>query len=540
MEPLLLIPLLFVCIAFQEVSPSQAILKKSAGSCSYNGQILHPGDIHVSEDDPCERCFCRNGILRCRIRQCPPLDCPNPSIRPKKCCPICRTPKEPKTDPNLVPAVPVDVTTEASASISPQTVTIRLLPPPITPPPPPSENNGSSVTMKETTPPPSVSLTTPIVPPPPMPPTPPATIIKNGDPGVPGPPLPTPKSVPTITSPPPTLSPDGVCRVKCKKGPRGERGPPGRRGHRGKKGIRGSRGEKGERGEIGEPGAPGPIGPLGPVGPQGPSGLQGDPGPKGERGEMGPEGPRGKKGAKGLQGPMGLPGIDGLPGPVGPSGPQGIGMRGEPGLMGPQGHPGQNGQTGPAGPPGPTGPKGEPGETPIQGQIVIVPNEYAMNKIRTEASIAYRMDDKKLYYRDDSSWNCLIKEDTLEEVKQNLIGPPGPPGLPGPRGPKGDKGDIGIMGDDGRLIQESECGNGIKELHEQCDDGNDDPHDGCIACRRAYCGDGYRRRGVEECDGRDFNGQTCQTAFPKLSTIGSLRCTHRCQIDTRSCTVVSS
>lgn len=78
-----------------------------------------------------------------------------------------------------------------------------------------------------------------------------------------------------------------------------------------------------------------------------------------------------------------------------------------------------------------------------------------MNDIQTEAVIAYRMDDKKLYIRDDSSWNCLITEDTLEEVKQNLIGPPGPQGIPGPRGPKGDKGDIGIMGDDGTIIQVS-------------------------------------------------------------------------------------
>lgn len=91
----------------------------------------------------------------------------------------------------------------------------------------------------------------------------------------------------------------------------------------------------------------------------------------------------------------------------------------------------------------------------FQQQIIIVPNESAMNNIQTEAVIAYRMDDKKLYYRDDISWNCLIAEDTLEEVKQNLIGPPGPQGIPGPRGPKGDKGDIGIMGDDGTIIQVS-------------------------------------------------------------------------------------
>ena len=28
-------------------------------------------------------------------------------------------------------------------------------------------------------------------------------------------------------------------------------------------------------------------------------------------------------------------------------------------------------------------------------------------------------------------------------------------------------------------------------------------------CRRAFCGDGFRHIGYEECDGRDFGGKTC-------------------------------
>lgn len=33
-------------------------------------------------------------------------------------------------------------------------------------------------------------------------------------------------------------------------------------------------------------------------------------------------------------------------------------------------------------------------------------------------------------------------------------------------------------------------------------------------CRRAYCGDGYRHEGVEDCDGKDFGYLTCKTYLP--------------------------
>ncbi|XP_071823122.1 uncharacterized protein [Apostichopus japonicus] len=475
-------------------------VKQLSDACEYNGDIIQHGEMAISDDNPCERCFCRRGILRCRVRQCPQLDCRDPSPRPKKCCPICRGDHRNK---NLLESeLPVVTPTEAPTSMNTQTVIIRLLPPPITPPPPPSESNNSLITVKMTKPSRTSAMTTPIIPPPPMPPTPPVTTSRNRD---------TVGSVSDNNTH--TGEPDGVCKIKCKKGDRGDTGPSG---------------------------VPGMRGPPGPVGPQGPSGMRGDQGPSGEKGERGMVGPRGKKGTNGSIGPKGLPGINGLPGPPGPQGPTGYGQRGETGATGPQGQSGVSGKIGPAGPPGPQGPKGEPGGTAIQGQIIIVPNESAMNNIQTEAVIAYRMDDKKLYYRDDISWNCLIAEDTLEEVKQNLIGPPGPQGIPGPRGPKGDKGDIGIMGDDGTIIQEADCGNGIIELHEQCDDGNNDVHDDCVGCRRAYCGDGYHRLGVEECDGSDFNGQTCATAFPKLQTIGSLRCNNRCNVDMSDCVVVTS
>ncbi|XP_072034012.1 acetylcholinesterase collagenic tail peptide-like isoform X1 [Amphiura filiformis] len=115
---------------------------------------------------------------------------------------------------------------------------------------------------------------------------------------------------------------------------------------------------------------------------------------------------------------------------------------------------------------------------------------------------------------------------------------PGPPGEPGPQGPKGQKGDAGNL--NGRPSVSTSCGNAIveQEQGEDCDDGNTFTHDGCINCRRSYCGDGFKQEGVEECDGRDFGDQTCDSFFSAYETMGSLRCTNRCQIDTGNCKVV--
>lgn len=33
-------------------------------------------------------------------------------------------------------------------------------------------------------------------------------------------------------------------------------------------------------------------------------------------------------------------------------------------------------------------------------------------------------------------------------------------------------------------------------------------------CKWAYCGDGYRHEGIEECDGKDFGYQTCKSYLP--------------------------
>ncbi|MEP7125972.1 MAG: DUF4215 domain-containing protein [Byssovorax sp.] len=59
------------------------------------------------------------------------------------------------------------------------------------------------------------------------------------------------------------------------------------------------------------------------------------------------------------------------------------------------------------------------------------------------------------------------------------------------------------------------CGDGVVDAGEQCDDGNDDPTDGCLpSCKLARCGDGLVQAGVEQCDdgntqGKDGCSATC-------------------------------
>lgn len=97
---------------------------------------------------------------------------------------------------------------------------------------------------------------------------------------------------------------------------------------------------------------------------------------------------------------------------------------------------------------------------------------------------------------------------------------------------------------------EGYCGDGIVQVSngEECDDRNRVVTDGCVSksclyvrslmphkctllctynmtpttllslltpeCKHAYCGDGYRYEGAEECDGKDFGYQTCNSYLP--------------------------
>jgi len=80
------------------------------------------------------------------------------------------------------------------------------------------------------------------------------------------------------------------------------------------------------------------------------------------------------------------------------------------------------------------------------------------------------------------------------------------------------------------------CGNGIRELGEECDDGNMDNTDMCTnSCTVRKCGDGILSQD-EECDGDLFTITSCSDFNPNYDT-GSLKCSSTCEIDTSDCSV---
>ncbi|MCY1010507.1 DUF4215 domain-containing protein [Nannocystis pusilla] len=63
------------------------------------------------------------------------------------------------------------------------------------------------------------------------------------------------------------------------------------------------------------------------------------------------------------------------------------------------------------------------------------------------------------------------------------------------------------------MCEASACGDGDVGPGETCDDGNSDDTDECVACQKAFCGDGAVQAGVELCDdGNDIDTDTCTNA----------------------------
>ncbi len=56
------------------------------------------------------------------------------------------------------------------------------------------------------------------------------------------------------------------------------------------------------------------------------------------------------------------------------------------------------------------------------------------------------------------------------------------------------------------------CGDEYKSAQEQCDDGNDDPDDGCHECKLTKCGDGKLDEGEECDDGNKVDDDGCNSA----------------------------
>jgi cysteine-rich repeat protein len=75
------------------------------------------------------------------------------------------------------------------------------------------------------------------------------------------------------------------------------------------------------------------------------------------------------------------------------------------------------------------------------------------------------------------------------------------------------------------------CGNGVRELREQCDDGNQDNYDGCnILCEFSYCGNGITEFDEECDDGNTVDGDGCSNCClyewcgnGRLDTVNGIR-----------------
>jgi cysteine-rich repeat protein len=79
-----------------------------------------------------------------------------------------------------------------------------------------------------------------------------------------------------------------------------------------------------------------------------------------------------------------------------------------------------------------------------------------------------------------------------------------------------------------------DCGNGVIDGGEACDDGNLSDSDACLStCQFNVCGDGYVNTGVEQCEAINLGGATCASlGFGS----GSLACSAQCTFDTSGCT----
>uniref|UniRef100_A0A3B4ACA7 Uncharacterized protein n=1 Tax=Periophthalmus magnuspinnatus TaxID=409849 RepID=A0A3B4ACA7_9GOBI len=254
----------------------------------------------------------------------------------------------------------------------------------------------------------------------------------------------------------------------------------------------------------GEIGRPGPKGRTGPPGLQGTRGLPGWPGPSGPKGEKGDPGLMGLPGSRGPIGPRGLPGYKGEKGEMGPKGEPGLsgnrGPTGRPGKRGKQGIKGDPGNVGPVGPAGPQGSPGHPGPPGSPATIFVVSNEEELENLHVDNALAFRKDQRSLYFKDIDGW--LPIQLTPFQSMENAP-------------------------------DEGYCGDGVVQISsgEECDDRNRVVTDGCV-CKHAYCGDGYRYEGAEECDGKDFGYQTCNSYLPSY---GHLKCTPHCVIDSTNC-----
>ncbi|KAJ8377207.1 hypothetical protein AAFF_G00265020 [Aldrovandia affinis] len=292
-------------------------------------------------------------------------------------------------------------------------------------------------------------------------------------------------------------------------GPRGPIGPKGLPGFKGEKGSRGAGGETGPKGDKGAMGLSGMLGQKVKEGPKGEPGFSGNRGPTGRPGKRGKQVRKGDGATPGPVGPAGPPGPTGHPGPRGlpASGLYLVGEKGERGLPGPPGQCNCNSALNINSPPYEEyAPRGNYVRVPM---IFVVSGEEELDRLQTDNALAFRKDQRSLYFKDVDGWQP-IQTLSLQLTPFQAME---------------------------RAVEEEggACGDGrVQTWHgETCDDANKIVTDGCVKCQRAYCGDGYRYEGVEECDGKDFGFHTCSSYLP--GSFGQLKCTAFCTIDSTNC-----
>ncbi|KAI2655465.1 Acetylcholinesterase collagenic tail peptide [Labeo rohita] len=229
-------------------------------------------------------------------------------------------------------------------------------------------------------------------------------------------------------------------------GARGPIGPKGLPGHKGEKGSQGFRGEIGLKGDKGSMGLPGMLGQKGEMGPKGEPGSSGNRGPTGRPGKRGKQGTKGDIGATGPMGPAGPQGAPGHPGPPGlPA--SGLYMVGQKGEKGQPGSPGRCGCNAPSG----ANPSFEHwGSYPRVPAIFVVNNEQELNRLQTDNALAFRKDQRVLYFKDVGGW-MPIQLTPFQSMERDPD-------------------------------QEGFCGDSIVQVEngEECDDGNKVVTDGCV------------------------------------------------------------
>lgn len=80
-------------------------------------------------------------------------------------------------------------------------------------------------------------------------------------------------------------------------------------------------------------------------------------------------------------------------------------------------------------------------------------------------------------------------------------------------------------------IYNPQCGNGLIDYGEQCDDGDFDDSDACVNCMEARCGDGYLWLGVEQCETTTTQGKSCESYGYDYGELGC----NDCGFDTSTC-----